>query len=389
MKVRILAASDRNNYGDLLFPILIKKYLGKEFQNYSVLNYGIIESDLTDFGALPTLSFGDLVKASASTNEKSILIVGGGEVLGGGWLNINRFINPFWNSIYHNRYSRFLFNKFKLLERFNITFNSSSRPFILDGKNFNRNDIYYNSVGALGVSKLLSAKNNIQKYFKEINHLSVRDSRSQEAFAKHGIKAELVPDSALIMSDLLGGELEEKVSNSCKNIAKSNYIFLQLGNNKGPDDLNLFLEKLDKFSHQLDLKVLLCPIGLALDHGDDVLLKKINKLQPDFEYYHPENLYEIMYLLKHAKLYLGTSLHGLITAQSFNVPFFMFPEKISKLKIYIDTWFANSERLYGNFNDFEKANNRYESFNEKLENAELEKQKRLIYQNYQRIFTHE
>ena len=61
MKIKIFAASDRNNYGDLLFPLVIKKILEKDFPNYTIENYGIIKSDLSFFGALPTNSFKSLI----------------------------------------------------------------------------------------------------------------------------------------------------------------------------------------------------------------------------------------------------------------------------------------------------------------------------------------
>ena len=103
---------------------------------------------------------------------------------------------------------------------------------------------------------------------------------------------------------------------------------------------------------------------------------------PDiFTYYHPKSLFEIMYLLKNAKLYLGTSLHGFVTSQSFNVPFYIFPQKIEKLKHYLDTWFDNSKDKYGSFEDFEKVENLYSNFDYDLENTLTEKHKKLISQN--------
>lgn len=380
MKIRAFAASDRNNYGDLLFPMVIKKYIEKNSKDLTFSNYGVIRSDLSYFGALPTSSFSELNIDIKADNEESIIVIAGGEVLSGAWLNINRFISRYYNFIYHNRYLNYFFRKTKILETVNLIFKSSSVPFVLDGKNFNKTKIVYNSVGALGVSRLLKQGQYVE-YFKNIDNLSVRDNHSQSQFTKAGITSKLVPDSALLMSDLFSTELES-VSNECKAIGEGNYIFLQLGNKKGPDDIDSFVKNVKLFADRHQLGIVLCPIGLALDHSDDILLKNIHETYPDiFTYYYPENLFEIMYLLKNSKLYLGTSLHGFVTSQSFNVPFYIFPQKIKKLKFYLDTWFDNSKDKYGSFEDFSKVENLYTNFNYELELATTEKHKQLINQN--------
>lgn len=383
MKIKIFAASDRNNYGDLLFPLVIKKILEKDFPNYTIENYGIIKSDLSFFGALPTNSFKSLIHGIKKENNFK-LVIAGGEVLGGGWLNILRFLNSFWNKVFHTRILNAALNRSKFLERLFGAKYGSSRPFVFDKNQKAEPHIYYNSVGALSVNRILKEKN-IKRYFQNVSLVSVRDDKSKEYFDKSGIKAKLIPDSALIMSDLFQDELNAKVSDNCKELSKSPSIILQLGTTKGPDDLQGFIDEIEKLSKELGLKVVLCPIGLALDHGDDLILKKIEKLNTAFEYYHPENVFEIMYLISQSQMYLGTSLHGLITAQSFNVPFFVFPEKIPKIKIYIETWFDNAQDLHGDFFDIDKIKRRIASFDAIKESDRLNTQKHMVYENLNSI----
>lgn len=384
--VNVFAASDRNNYGDLLFPILIKKYLENQNVEFSFNNYGIINSDLSFFGALPTLSFTDLVKNSKSFHDNSYIVIAGGEVLGGGWLNIYRFINQFWNRIYHNRYTRFLVNRSNFLESYSLKVNHSSKPFVLDGQQFKNKKIIYNAIGAQGAKKMLLSNKRYLDYFKNITYLSVRDNSSKNNFDSLNISSNLIPDSALIMSDVIDSEFEKYVSKECRELANQNYTFVQLGNKKGPDDLLDFTDNLKTFSHQNNLKVILCPIGLALDHSDDILLKNIQSKIPEFSYYHPKNLYEIMFLIKESKIYIGTSLHGVITAQSFNKPFFVFPEKIPKLKIYIDTWFPNADKWHGKFGEYDKMQKLYSEFDAEKEAFETNRQKQIIKSHYSKIF---
>ena len=384
--INVFAASDRNNYGDLLFPILMKKFLKNENLDFTFSNYGIIKSDLACFGALPTLSFNELVKKSKSSSENSYIVIAGGEVLGGGWLNLYRFVNTFWNSIYHNRYARFIVNKTSILEHYSLQINHSSKPFILDGRQFKNTKIVYNAVGAQGAKKMLASNKNYIKYFKNVSYLSVRDKVSKNHFDSFQIPNNLIPDSALIMSDVIDTEFDDYVTQDCRIIATQKYAYVQLGNNKGPDDLKVFVQNLKKFSKQNDLKIVLCPIGLALDHSDDILLKNIQEGNPEFTYYHPKNLYEIMFLLKESRIYIGTSLHGVVTAQSFNKPFFVFPQKIPKLKIYIDTWFNNPEKWYGEFEEYDKMQNIYSEFDIEKQTIETTRQKQIIKSHYSKIF---
>ena len=385
INIHVLSAGDRNNYGDLLFPIIIKKYLESKNITISINNYGVIASDLSYFGALPTFSSNDLI-ANYKKDENNKIIIAGGEVIGGGWLNILRFVSGFWNKMHHNKYFRYLINRIGLLENYMLYKIGQSRPFIIDGSVFSKDQIYYNSIGAQGSKKLLTNSNVYQTYFRNIKHLSVRDKNSAKIFKDFNIEYSLVPDSALIMSDLITYGLEEFVTDSCKELASKNYVFFQIGDKKGPENIVDFMNKIQTFTNKFSLEIILCPIGLALDHGDDIVLQDIKSKFPNMHYYQPKNLYETMYLLKNTKMYIGTSLHGVVTAQSFNVPFFIFPEKIGKLKIYVDTWFDNPEDKQGHFCDTSKIEKSFLSYDAEKEKNNTQRQKDLIYKNLNTIF---
>ena len=391
MKIKLLAASDRNNYGDLLFPLIIKHYAEAQFgDKVQVENYAVIRSDLSWFGALKTQSHRDLIHdIEQNTNPANCkIIIAGGEVLGGDWLNIYRFLSP--------AVSRF--NKLPLLPRLVKRFDllaywfkqifKSSYPFILDHSYFNkRAGIYYNSIGAANVKSLLPRrKKMLASYFSKVAHISVRDIDSVKALELLSAKALLVPDSALIMSDVFKEEhLRILISERIRSLDLGPYVYVQLGEVKGPDDLNKFGNDLREFSRRKSVRIVLSPIGLALDHGDDKILKYFGDMFPDFLYVEPHNLYDIMFLIKNSKGYLGTSLHGVITAQSFNVPFVAFTEKIEKLERYIETWFENAETLYTTFAEFERTYHAFEIFDAAQAEDRTNRQKRMIYENLNTI----
>ena len=104
-------------------------------------------------------------------------------------------------------------------------------------------------------------------------------------------------------------------------------------------NLDAYVALIEKIIDKYQLGICLCPIGTASGHSDDIALAKIynllkrkdNVLLVTFP-----NIYDIMWLIKHSALYVGTSLHGTITALSFGVPFVAHGPL--KLKNYLETW---------------------------------------------------
>jgi hypothetical protein len=52
--INIIGAFDRNNYGDLLFPIIIESTLKKKGIENQFYYYALSKTDLSKVGALPT-----------------------------------------------------------------------------------------------------------------------------------------------------------------------------------------------------------------------------------------------------------------------------------------------------------------------------------------------
>lgn len=390
MNIHILAASDRNNYGDLLFPLVIKKFVQQNNISFDKLeNYGIIESDLSDVGALPTKSFDNLISAIKSSNSSNdLIIIAGGEVLGSDWLNIYRFLSPMASKIHKSLFLRRILNRLDVVSYYFSLFKGSSFPFVLDKAPFNKETVHvvYNSIGGSSIGRHLKKSAKLRSYFKNLAWLSVRDTKTKAAFDKFSVSNKLVPDSALIMSDIFKTEIETEISQEVRDLQREDYIYVQLGNTKGPDDLDKFANQLNQFAVGAGVKIVLSPIGLALDHDDEIILRKLQAKCPGAVYMHPSNIFDTMALLKNAKMYIGTSLHGVVTSQSFNVPFVAFTEKIKKLDLYIKTWFKNSSQVSLDFKDFDKVSEVYASFNKSDAEEVLGQQKKEIYDNLTKIF---
>lgn len=89
----------------------------------------------------------------------------------------------------------------------------------------------------------------------------------------------------------------------------------------------------------------MCPIGTALGHEDDVALEVIYKQidDKDVVLVKSPTIWDIMSLIKNARLYVGTSLHGVITAMSFGIPF--VGVEVKKIRTYLETWTPETSKL--------------------------------------------
>ena len=186
------------------------------------------------------------------------------------------------------------------------------------------------------------------------------------------------------MSDFFTNEILTEKSTISEKMHSKDFIFLQIGRFKRPNDLKKFSEDVKNLSSKLNLEVILCPIGKAARHEDDIVLKEICSFEKSFHYIDPKNIYDIMFLISISKIYIGTSLHGMITAQSFNVPFVGLNRKIEKLEGYIKYWIDEN---YENI-DFEELHRIESIFNnwdfQKL-NVLTNNQKEMVYANIFKI----
>ena len=334
--ILLLGATDRFNYGDLLFPYILEHYL-TEFDREKQLrieNYAVVKSDLQKIGAKKTKKYADLLKDTKQKKNASI-IVAGGEVLSVHWLVIYSFLyRGFKKIIEKNYYDKRFFRR--VLKHFFFPAKSSDYPFVLLKKDFPQiKNIIYNSVGGV-VPEYLR-----EEFMQGVSYLSLRTKADIAGFTKHKNGIKLYPDSAVLMSDIWTKvALKQKIrfaSNSpflCQE-----YLFFQVNKNLGFDNIKLICSELTALYKKTKLPVVLCPIGLALGHEDQAVLALIDRqLSIPHFYCESPTIWDIMHLIAEARLYIGTSLHGIITAMSYAVPYTAISKRNDKIQKYLSTW---------------------------------------------------
>lgn len=346
-KICIVGAFDRYNYGDILFPIIIEKYINsklkEEFKDFNIEYYGLKNSDLTDIKGVKTKSIQSLKDDVKDGNN--IIIVAGGDVLpvriyyAFSDLIENNFIN-YSIKLLKKIFGTLIFDKL-LIKYYNI---SSKFPWIIkNNEGTIKNYVYYNAVGASSIYKLPEQDLIVmKKLLLQSDYISVRDAKSQQNLKKIGVDSLIYPDSAIIMSNLFSEKY--LIKNTSRNVKEyitnnSEYICIQMNmySLKGNEDK--VLDEINKFINKTNYKLVLLPIGKANNHNDlDAL--KIIKEKLKIDSYLPEdlNIYDIMYLIAKSKLFIGTSLHGNITALSFGVPHLGLNKKIEKLDYFLKSW---------------------------------------------------
>lgn len=209
--------------------------------------------------------------------------------------------------------------------------------------------VFYNAVGASQVPHSLSgaAKAWLAKALERAEWLSVRDEASRQILLDLGApEAEVVPDSAVIMTDLVQAEDLEKRRNailaSAGLPANAAYISLQSADYLLCGHEGEFAEQLRLAHRRLSLPVIAFAIGRVPDHNDQYAAKRLAAKLEGERWFHvnddPLAVADIMALIAGAAAHMGTSLHGHITAFSFSRPRVGLSARVTKLVGFRDTW---------------------------------------------------
>ncbi|MDH3376347.1 MAG: polysaccharide pyruvyl transferase family protein [Gammaproteobacteria bacterium] len=379
--VHFLSAADRINYGDLLFPIIFQRVFDEE--NYEVSNYGIVKSNFSHFGALPTASYRNLQKAVKEKGGN--VVIGGGEVFFAGWNTLFRFISRSYSFLGRsdsiNRILAKLNVARRLLSSGGVLYPCTPSPHELGNAHVS---IIYNSVGGRFIEKRRD-NDKLSSNLLSAKYISVRTRVTQDSLREFGVDSILAPDSALIMSDFFKLEdLAGKITIDRSGLPEK-YVVFQMGVSKGPEDLKQFALMLDQQLELLDVDAVLCPIGMAPNHDDQKILGRIRAASQRFHLRIPGNLFDVMYLVASSRAYIGTSLHGIITAQSFNVPFVPLNKDLVKLDSYCATWIGDLCTGCLGFDEIDQLETILSNWKSEEISKKTTRQKRMVYQNFDRI----
>ena len=336
-RMYILCANDRFNYGDLLFPFILKECFKDTIDEFIICS--TTESDMSDRGALPTKDFSCLT--TLSNSYRNILVIGGGECVFCNWKDILNYVSA---------------------DLYNIETSFPTKyPFTIQKDELKNLDVVlYNSVGCHQLNEREELFGNPQnkKILESADYVAVRDTPTSLGMSRMNIMHYKCADSAILISQLFNNYfLDERVSDTVRLIQRRRYIFFQMGLVHIKGRAKEYADILKKINKEKGLLICLCPIGTAIGHDDQQALSEISKYLPSDIYYivKSPSIWDIMSLISQAELYCGTSLHGAITAMSYKTPLIVHGPK--KLQVYIESWYdtVGSEYSFVSMENLEKA----------------------------------
>ena len=341
--IAIYGAADRFNYGDLLFPLILKKAFRRTGENVDPVAVGIKGSDLSRYGALPTRGLSWILEPG-NLRPGSSIVVAGGELLAAGWWQLlSHLFPPLIGDACQAIISRCI--KESSLDTFGRKLFKCpwEIPFAPDSSILEKGiSVAFNAVGGSNLSQCNQAwKNNVLDALQGACFASVRDRVTYDLVGGESSETKLVPDSAAALPDFFpAAELEKTASPKIREILKgpSPFICFQLHRYFKTGKLRKFAAQLDMLQQQEGFRIVLLPIGHATGHSDYRSLRKIrNAMQQPCELLGRIKLMDTMALLSQCSVYAGTSLHGLITAMSYGRPYATIG-KAPKCEAFLKTW---------------------------------------------------
>ena len=340
--ILIIGAFDRYNYGDLLFPLVIESQLNTYGRPFKASYFGIIASDLSAVGGKPTADIRAFYERCDQRSGHTSVIVAGGEAVAVTWSSLLLALNKAFKRThrFHHRINR-VFDLNALAKR--VLNGRTELPFVFTKSDFGGVDqVIFNSLGGSELNPAIFKQYpQLLDKLRRIDYFAVRDRTTQLNLAKLGVQTQLYPDSAILMSKfypdtVLAGRVSPSVSAYVAE-NQGRYVFFQIKDNHAKHHEKAIAGQLDLIAGHSGMHLCLCPIGKALNHDDHLALQRIAPLLK-----HPRTIFDdisiwdIMYLIANAGVYIGTSLHGAITAMSYAVPY--VGVAVPKLESYLKTW---------------------------------------------------
>lgn len=330
IKIAVLGAFDRYNYGDLLFPHVVEN----EIKNRNVtveLDYvSLFARNMSAYGGKNTIS---LREFRNNYDKYDGIIVAGGDVVGANWCD----------TLYYMLDNNFIALSFRVIKKIfgedvvskliaNTIGSGCTFPWIPQ-YGLNSKKTLYSSVGGSGISLLTKPlKTKLMHDLEYSTYISVRDNKTKGELSTLNNNVLIAPDSAILISQYFRKSILSP-------IISGSYIVFQICQRLSKGHEAQIAEQLMIISKNTGMKVVLLPIGTAQGHSDQIPLRKIkNILGTKSIIFEDQVIENVMNVIANSQIFIGTSLHGCITAMSFKRNFIALVRGVPKLETYVTTW---------------------------------------------------
>jgi polysaccharide pyruvyl transferase WcaK-like protein len=338
------AASDRENYGDLLYPVIVGKMLESRGYGEELRYYSFLDGPAPGDSGYTITRIKELLEAK----EKivSALLIGGGDILRTDTITLASH----YKYIYRQRIGHPILQWFgeKYLKRPTVVEKflqqymnySAPGPFLLDQKDFpGIGSAYFCSCGA-PLAFAAAEKSRVRDVLENAAYLSVRDRQSREKILAAGVTREIhaVPDLIMTLSDFYEPARErskgQQILRSYGVDTGKKIVTFQCMPHAG-EPIDEIVAQLSRYRERTGAEIVLLPLGYC--HADDRFLKRLCRESAGaFRYLGVRSIFDMLSVLAASDLFIGTSMHGNITALSYGIPHLFGPIQVDKAEGFLD-----------------------------------------------------
>ena len=293
-KIAQIGTFDVENFGDLLFPVIMEYYM----RDYEIDLFSPRGNCIKPFEKEKFVYSLDALEAKCQENSYEAIVVGGGELV-----RCDTVLASHYNSTEENIALKMWALPILVGSRYDIPviFNAPGVPF-----RFNR-----------------SMHGMIKELFKNVDRVSVRDEVSAKYLAECGVQnINIVPDTVLSIKEVY---TEEKLRQCRENLRKkislpedNSYIVIQHNccNMEDGSYLDYFGKTLQSITEE-KLNIVFMPIGYI--HQDSLFLERIYVEEEPNQYMINVKLtpIEMCAVLQGSAGYIGSSMHGAVVSYAY------------------------------------------------------------------------
>jgi polysaccharide pyruvyl transferase WcaK-like protein len=338
------AASDRENYGDLLYPVIVRKMLESRGFTDAIRYYSFLDGPAPGSSGYTITCIQELLDANAAL--LSSLIIGGGDILRTDTVTLASHYKYIYRQRIGHPILHWIGEKYlkrpTVVEKFLQRYMSycAPGPFLLDTRDFpGIGSVYYCSCGA-PLDFSAEEKNRVRDVMEDAAFLSVRDRQSREKLLAAGVTRVIhaVPDLIMTLSDYYDPATER---------SKGQLLLRRFGVDTGKkivcfqcmphagEPMDEIVSQLSRYRERAGVEIVLLPLGYC--HSDDRFLKRLSRESEGvFRYIGVRSIFDMLSVLAASDLFIGTSMHGNITALSYGIPHLFGPIRVDKAEGFLD-----------------------------------------------------